>query len=398
MPLTDTEARKTPPADRPKKLFDGGGLYLLINPNGSRWWRFKYRVAGKEKLLSLGVYPAVSLKAARDRRDELRKQLQAGIDPGRNRRAERQLQAVASSNTFEGVANEWLELHARRLSPASMKKNRWMLDSYLVPAFGQDAIAEITPARILATLRLIESKGAHETAHRCRSLCGRIFRYAISTSRAERDPAADLRGALAPSISTPRAAITDPERIGALLRAIDGYSGHFPTLFALKLAPLVFTRPGELRAAEWAEIDLEAAEWIIPAARMKMRHEHIVPLSTQAVAILRDAHQVSGNGRFVFPGVRTRARPLSDNTINAALRRLGYAQDEMTGHGFRALASTRLNEMGWPPDVIERQLAHAEANKVRAVYNRAQYLPERRKMMQAWANYLDALKLPLIAP
>jgi integrase len=391
MPLTDTEARKTPPGDRPQKLFDGGGLYLLITPNGSRWWRLKYRVAGKEKLLSLGVYPEVSLKAARDRRDELRKQLQAGTDPGQNRRAEKQLQAVATSNTFEGIANEWLALHTKRLSPASIKKNRWMLDSYLVPAFGQDAISDITPARILATLRLIESKGTHETAHRCRSLCGRIFRYAISTSRVERDPAADLRGALAPSISTPRAAITDPERIGALLRAIDGYTGHFPTLFALKLAPLVFTRPGELRAAEWVEIDLDAAEWIIPAARMKMRHEHIVPLSTQAVAILRDAHQISGNGRFVFPGVRARARPLSDNTINAALRRLGYAKDEMTGHGFRALASTRLNEMGWPPDVVERQLAHAEANKVRAVYNRAQYLPERRKMMQAWADYLGSL-------
>ena len=213
---------------------------------------------------------------------------------------------------------------------------------------------------ILATLRLIESKGAHETAHRCRSLCGRIFRYAIATSRAERDPSADLRGVLAPVVHTPRAAVTDSERIGDLLRVIDGYVGHFPPLYALRLASLVFTRRGELRCAEWAEIDLDAAEWVIPARHMKMRQEHVVQLSTQAVETLRAAYQVSGNGRFVFPGVRTRAEPLSNNTINAALRRLGYAKDETTGHGFRALASTRLTEMGWPPDVIERQLAHAE--------------------------------------
>lgn len=392
MPLTDSEVRKTVPADRPLKLFDGGGLYLLIKPNGSRWWRLKFRVAGTEKLLSLGVYPEVSLKAARERRDELRKQLRAGSDPSLQRQATKHLQTIATENSFEAVAEEWLALHRKRLSAASLKKHRWMLDTYLIPPLGRHAISDIAPALILATLRTIEAKGAHETAHRCRSLCGRIFRYAVTTGRAERDPAADLRGALAPAISTPRAAITDPERIGGLLRAIDGYSGHFPTLYALQLAPLVFTRPGELRAAEWAEIDLDAAEWIIPAARMKMKAEHIVPLSTQAVAILRAAHLVSGNGRFVFPGVRSRARPLSDNTINAALRRLGYANDEMTGHGFRALASTRLNEMGWPPDVIERQLAHAEANKVRAVYNRAQYLPERRKMMQAWADYLEQLR------
>lgn len=392
MPLTDTEARKTPPGERPKKLFDGAGLYLLVNPNGTRWWRLKYRVAGKEKLLSLGVYPEVSLKAARERRDELRKQLQAGLDPGQQRRAEKHFQATTSANTFEAVANEWLQLQKKRLAPATYDKNRWMLDGYLIPAFGREAVSDVTPPMILATLRLIESKGAHETAHRCRSLCGRIFRYAIATSRAERDPSADLRGALAPVVHTPRAAVTDPERIGHLLRAIDGYVGHFPTLYALRLAPLVFTRPGELRCAEWAEIDLEAAEWVIPARRMKMRQEHVVPLSTQAVEILCAAYQVSGNGRFVFPGVRTRAEPLSNNTINAALRRLGYAKDEMTGHGFRALASTRLNEMGWPPDVIERQLAHAEPNRVRAVYNRAQYLPERRKMMQAWADYLDGLR------
>jgi len=267
-----------------------------------------------------------------------------------------------------------------------------MLDGYLISAFGREAVGDVTPPMILATLRLIESKGAHETAHRCRSLCGRIFRYAIATSRAERDPSVDLRGVLAPVVHTPRAAVMDSERIGDLLRVIDGYVGHFPPLYALRLASLVFTRRGELRCAEWAEIDLDAAEWVIPARHMKMRQEHVVQLSTQAVETLRAAYQVSGNGRFVFPGVRTRAEPLSNNTINAALRRLGYAKDETTGHGFRALASTRLTEMGWPPDVIERQLAHAEPNKVRVVYNRAQYLPERRKMMQAWAEYLDSLR------
>ncbi|MCQ4164678.1 tyrosine-type recombinase/integrase [Tahibacter harae] len=394
MPLTDTEARKTPPSDRPQKLFDGGGLYLLINPNGTRWWRLKYRVAGSEKLLSLGVYPEVSLKAARERREELRRQLKAGIDPGQQRRAEKLSQAGAVADTFEAIANEWLELQKKRLAPATHSKCRWMLDGYLIPAFGRLPMGDVTPPMILAALRLIESKGAHETAHRCRAFCGRIFRYAIATSRAERDPSADLRGALAPVVHTPRAAITDPERIGDLLRAIDGYEGHYPTLYALRLAPLVFTRPGELRCAEWAEIDLDGAEWVIPGRRMKMRQEHIVPLSTQAVEILRAAHKVSSNSRFVFPGVRNRAEPLSNNTINAALRRLGYPKDEMTGHGFRALASTRLNEMGWAPDVIERQLAHAEANRVRAVYNRAQYLPERRKMMQAWADYLDGLRRP----
>lgn len=341
MPLTDTEARKTPPEGRPLKLFDGGGLYLLIKPNGSRWWRLKYRVAGKEQLLSLGVHPEVTLKAARARRDELRKQMKAGLDPGQQRHAEKHYQAIATANTFEAIASERLAPQKKRLAPANYSKNCWMLDSYLVPAFGREAIGDITAPQILAMLRLIETKGVHETAHRCRSLCSRVFRYAISTGRVEGDSGTDLRGALAPAVSTPRAAITDPESIGGLLRAIDGNTGHFPTLYALKLAPLVFTRPGELRAPEWAEIDLDAAEWIIPAARMKMRAEHIVPLSTRAVEILRAAHKVSGNGRFVFPGVRSRARPLSDNTINAALRRLGYAIDEMTGQRRREEAQQK---------------------------------------------------------
>lgn len=343
-------------------------------------------------MLSLGVYPDVTLKQARAKRDELKQRLQAGVDPGAQRRAEKHSLSAAAANSFGAIGAEWLVLQEKRLSPATFEKNRWMLDSHLVPAIGREGITNITAPMLLTALRRIEARGTHETAHRCRALCGRIFRYAIATGRAERDPSSDLRGALAPVVSTPRAAITAPDRIGELLRAIDGYTGNGSTLYALRLAPLVFTRPGELRAAEWSEFDLDAAEWLIPAERMKMRQEHIVPLSKQALAILRDVHAMTGNGRYVFPSVRTRARPLSDNTINAALRRLGYSKDEMTGHGFRAVASTRLNEMGWPPDVIERQLAHAERDKVRAVYNRAQYLPERRKMMQAWADYLGSLR------
>ena len=267
-----------------------------------------------------------------------------------------------------------------------------MLETFIFPTLGKLAVDAISSPDLLAALRRIEAKGAHETAHRTKARCGQVFRYAIATGRALRDPSADLRGALAPAVSVPRAAITDPKRIGELLRAIDGYTGAGATLAALRLAPLVFVRPGELRKAEWSEIDLQAAEWRIPAARMKMREEHIVPLSTQAVSVLREIQALTGDGRFVFPSIRVKSRAMSDNTINAALRRLGYSTEEMTGHGFRALASTRLNEMGWPPDVIERQLAHAERDKVRAVYNRAQYLTERRKMMQAWADYLAALR------
>lgn len=392
MPLTEISIKNSVPVDRPTKLFDAGGLYLLVKPNGSRWWRLKYRVAGKEQLLSLGVYPEVSLRAARLKRDETRKLLADGVDPGVHRKVEKIRTLLASDNTFESVAREWMTLQSKRLSHVTLGKAKWMLETFIFPSLGKTAVDAITAPDLLAALRKIEAKGAHETAHRTKARCGQVFRYAIATGRAQRDPSADLRGALAPVVSVPRAAITDPKRIGELLRAIDGYTGAGPTLAALRLAPLVFVRPGELRKAEWSEIDLQAAEWRIPAARMKMREEHIVPLSTQAVAVLREIQSLTGDGRFVFPSIRAKSRAMSDNTINAALRRLGYSTEDMTGHGFRALASTRLNEIGWPPDVIERQLAHAERDKVRAVYNRAQYLPERRKMMQGWADYLDGLR------
>jgi integrase len=394
--LTETQIRAAKATDKPVKLFDGGGLYLLVNPNGGRWWRLKYRHAGRERGISLGVYPDVALKDARTRRDEARRLISNGVDPS----AERRDLKAAREQTFEGVAREWLALqekppaHTKQaaLSASTLMKTRYQLESLLFPEIGSQPISEIDAPRLLSALRKIENRGTHDTAHRTKQLAGRVIRYAIATGRARHDVSADLRGALAPIATQNRAAITEPVRIGELLRAIDGYLGQPVTAGALKLAPLVFVRPGELRGAEWAEIDFDAAEWRIPAERMKMREAHVVPLSTQAIEVLRRLHSLTGTTRFVFPSVRTLTRPISDNTVNAALRRLGYSKEEMCGHGFRALASTCLNEQGWAPDVIELQLAHAERNKVRAAYNRASRLAERRKMMQAWADFLDGLR------
>jgi integrase len=394
--LTEAQIRAARATDKPLKLFDGGGLYLLVNPNGGRWWRLKYRHAGRERGISLGVYPDVALKDARTRRDEARRLISNGVDPSTERR---ELKA-AREQTFEGVAREWLALqekppaHSKHaaLSASTLNKTRYQLDSLLIPEIGAQPIGEIDAPRLLAALRKIEVRGTHDTAHRTKQLAGRVFRYAIATGRARHDPSGDLRGALAPVVTQNRAAITEPVRIGELLRAIDGYQGQPATAGALKLAPLVFVRPGELRGAEWVEFDLDAAEWRIPAERMKMREAHVVPLATQAVEILRRLHALTGTGRFVFPSLRSLSRPISENTVNAALRRLGYSKEEMCGHGFRALASTCLNEQGWAPDVIELQLAHAERNKVRSAYNRAVRIAERRTMMQAWGDYLDGLR------
>ncbi|HEX7113696.1 MAG TPA: integrase arm-type DNA-binding domain-containing protein [Steroidobacter sp.] len=388
MPLTEARIRAARPREKPYKLFDGGGLYLLVTPGGGRWWRLKYRYGGRECGISLGIYPDVSLKAARERRDEARRLLASGVDPSAHRKAER----AASAQRFEALAREWLAGEEKKLAPATYAKAKWLLESWLLPALGAQPIGEITPAELLGVLRRVESRGIHETAQRAKQLAGRIFRYAIATGRAERDITADLRGALVPPATRNRAAITEPARVGELLRAIDGYIGQPATLYALRLAPYVFVRPGELRAAEWREFDLKAAEWRIPASRMKMREPHIVPLSRQAVAILEELRRLTGGGRYLFPSLRTPERPISENTLNAALRRLGYSGEEMTAHGFRAMASTLLNERGFPPDVIELQLAHKERNKVRAAYNRAERLEERRKMMQAWADYLDSLR------
>ncbi len=405
MPLTDAAIRTAKAADRPIRKFDGGGLYLEIAPNGGKWWRLKYRFSGKEKRLSLGVYPDVPLAGhkdktsgewidgARDKRDKARQLLANGVDPGEHRKAVKAASAERAANSFEVVAREWAAKFAPHRANSHDKNTLGRLERDVFPWLGNRPISELAAPELLTVLRRIEGRGAEETAHRVRQLCGQVFRYAIATGRAERDPASDLRGALAPVRATHFAAITDPKGIGELLRAIDGYQGHLVTRSALRLAPLVFVRPGELRAAEWSEIDLECAEWNIGAERMKMGVPHLVPLSSQAVEILRELHPLTGKGRYVFPSARTSARPMSNNAILAALRRMGIPKDQMTGHGFRALARTVLDEvLGIRPDYIEHQLAHAVRDPLGRAYNRTSHLPERRAMMQQWADYLDKLK------
>jgi len=390
--LTDTKIRSAKSRDKPYKIFDGGGLHIVVNPNGSKWWRLKYRFDGREKSLSLGVYDDTSLKVARTKRTEAHQLLDDGIDPSEQRRVERS----AKVDTFESVALEWLDLagKAKRggLRPGTIEQLRHRLKTYAFPYIGKHRIRAIGARDLLRMLRRIEARGTHETAHRVRSICGRVFRYAVATGRGDRDVAADLRGALVSTKARNFSALTDPKRIGELLRAIVGYQGQPTVMAALELAPLLFVRPGELRGAEWTEFDLVAAEWRIPAGRTKMDRAHVVPLSRQAVVILEELHGHTGSGKLLFPSLRSRSRPISDNTLNAALRRLGYSKDEQTAHGFRTIASTRLNELGFAPDVIELQLAHRDRNKVRAAYNRAERLAERRTMMQTWADYLDGLR------
>jgi len=391
MPLTDTAIRNAKSKERPYKLFDEKGLYLLVNKVG-KYFRFDYRYAGKRKTLAHGVYPDVKLAEARKKRDEARKLLQNGVDPAQYRKETKAMQKQQAANSFEAVAREWFTKYNHIWTEGHSKTIISRLELNIFPWLGTRSVASITAPELLAALRRIEKRGALETAHRVKQICGQVFRYAIATGRAERDPSADLRGALPPTKPKRMSTITDPKQIGELLRAIDGYEGHLITICALRLAPLVFVRPGELRQAEWQEIDFERAEWKIPAEKMKMRSPHIVPLSTQTVEILKEIEPLTNKGRYVFPSLRTAERPMSNNTILAALRRLGYAKEEMSGHGFRAMASTVLHEQGWPSDIIERQLAHAERNSIKAAYNHAQHLPERRKMMQAWADYLDSLK------
>ena len=371
-------------------MADRDGLYLIIRPNGKRWWRWDYRYGGRRKTLSLGVFPDVEIAEARERLSPLRKQLAAGQDPGMVRRTTKQQQLAETRDTFEAVAREWRD--KQPFSAATITKITWLFERVLFPEIGQRPIATIEPPVLLLAARRMETRGCHETAHRALQTAGQVFRYAIAAGKAIRNPAADLKGALTPVAVESRAAVTAPAAIGGLLRAIDAFEGSFVVGQALQLAPHVFVRPGELRMAEWSEIDLAAATWRIPAARMKMRLPHLVPLSTQAIAILQALAPLTGREQYVFPSIRTSRRPMSENTINAALRRFGYGADEMTGHGFRAMASTRLNELGWRADLIERQLAHVEKNAVRAAYNRAEYLDERRRMMQAWSDHLDALR------
>lgn len=391
MALSDTAIRRAKPADKPTKLTDGGGLYLLLTPSGSRWWRFDYRHLGKRKTLSMGTYPDTGLADARTKRDEARKLIAAGVDPSDHRKATTAAKVERAGNSFEVVAREWL---GKRdwVDSYKVKVTAW-LDNDVFPWIGGRPVAELTAPEFLKVARRIEERGAIESAHRIMQNCGQVMRYAIATGRADRNPVADLKGALPPAPEKHHAAITDPKAVGGLLRAIDAYAGSFVTKCALRLAPLVFVRPGELRHAEWSEIDLEASEWNIPAEKMKMREPHLVPLSDQAVAILRELHALTGRGRYVFPSARSPKRPMSNNAILSALRRMGFEKDEMSGHGFRAMARTILDEtLHFRPDYIEHQLAHAVRDPNGRAYNRTAHLPERRKMMQAWADYLDTQK------
>ncbi len=388
-PLTDSAIRSAKSADKPYKLTDEKGLYLIVAPSGGKWWRLDYRFGGKRKTLSMGTYPETSLREARDKRDESRKRLANGVDPGALRKADKEAQA----QSFEGVAREWHGKQAALWATKHAEKVLARMERNLFPWLGARPVSEITAPELLSALRRIEGRGAGETAHRALQNCGQVFRYAIATGRAERDPSADLKGALAPIKGKHFAAITDPREIAGLLLAIEAYRGSVVVQCALRLAPLVFVRPGELRQAEWTHIDLEAAEWRYTIT--KTQTPHIVPLARQALAVLRELFPLTGHGRYVFPSARTRdgSRPLSDVALLAALRRMGFEKDEATVHGFRALARTVLDEvLGFRADFIEHQLGHAVKDPNGRAYNRTAYLAERRRMMQEWADYLDRLK------
>ena len=391
MPLTDTAIRKVKPKEKTFKKFDERGLFLLVTPSGGKWWRLKYRFGGKEKGHSLGVYPDVSLKEARERRDEARKQVAAGIDPAEHRKAQKTAQADQAANSFEVVAREWFAKQSPNWAANHANRIIRRLERDIFPWIGGEPIADITPPQLLDVIRRIEERGALETAHRAINNCGQVLRYAVATGRAQRDTTRDLRGALPPVKSEHFASVTEPEKVAELLRALDGYDGTLTVRCALRLAPLVFVRPGELRQAEWADIDLDQAEWSYTVS--KTDTQHIVPLSHQAVEVLREVHPLTGHGHYVFPSARSAKRPMSDNAILAAMRRMGISKEEMSAHGFRAMARTILDEvLGFRPDFIEHQLAHAVRDPNGRAYNRTAHLPERRRMMQEWSDYLDKLK------
>lgn len=392
MKLTDTFLRALKSSDKVQKHSDGGGLYLHVSKTGGKLWRMGYRIGKTQKTLSFGAYPAVSLKDARQKREEAKEKLAKGIDPSVHKQAVKAAVRAEIENSYEVVAREWFSKYSTGWTESNREKVLARQVNDIFPLIGGKPVNLITAPELLATLRRIESRGAIDTAHRALQDCSRVFRYAIATGRAERDTAADLRGALSPAKSNSFATITEPKAIGALLQDIDAYSGNLIVRAALRLAPYVFVRPGELRRAEWSEFNLKDKEWRIPAAKMKMRQVHIVPLTSQVINILNDLNQYTGQGHFLFPSMRTKTAPISDMTLLAGLRRLGYKTEDMTVHGFRSMASTLLNEQGYNRDWIERQLAHGERNGVRAAYNYAEYLPERRKMMQDWADYLDSLK------
>ena len=391
-PLTDIAVRNAKASpQKARTLYDTGGLMLLIQPSGSKSWALKYRHEGRERRMGLGAYPTISLAEARKKRDEHRAAIiSEGIDPQVQRRLDRR-KSEQDGLSFDKIAGRWLEMMSKGWAPATITKNTHHLSDLLV-SLGKLPVATITPQDVLEALKLIEDQGKIHSAHRSRQVASQIFQFAIANGWTNQDPAASLRRALTPVRTKSHAAPTDLKVLSAILSAIDGYSGHRSTHLALRLLPLVFTRSTELRGARWEEFDLITGDWRIPAERMKMRRAHLVPLSRQAIAILQEAQALNNGEGLVFPGVRSRKKGLSENTFNAALRYLGFSKDDITAHGFRAVASTQLNEMGWDPDVIERQMAHADRNKVRAIYNRNEYVQERRNMMQAWADRVEALK------
>lgn len=402
--LTDVEVKTAKGGDKPKPLFDGKGLFLLVGPQklkpdgkplpASKWWRFKYTYEGKSKLISFGVYPEISLADARKRRDDARQLLANGVDPAEVKKAKRAARTTEVENSFEVVAREWHSKFLQTWTEGHGSTIMSRLEQNVFPWLGKCPIDEIEAPNVLEVLRRVESRGALETAHRIKSVCGQVFRYAIATGRAKRDVAADLKGAMPPATVRNHAAITDPKKVADLLRAIDGYQGGFVVKCALRLAPQFFVRPGELRQAEWLEFDFDEAQWNIPAERMKMKVAHIVPLSSQAVEILRSLQPLTGSSRFVFPSGRSFHRCMSNNAVNAALRSMGYNKDTMTGHGFRAMARTIIDEvLELRVDLVEHQLGHAVKDANGRAYNRTSHLPKRRKMMQAWADYLDGLKI-----
>ncbi|PQA87121.1 tyrosine-type recombinase/integrase [Hyphococcus luteus] len=388
MKLTDLVCRSAMPGPKVRKLSDGGGLQLWVQPGGSRQWRLAYKFDGKQKVLAIGPYPIVSLAQAREARDEAKRLLYEGVDPN-IRKKEQQKPA----ETFRNIAAEYVEKITREgRAERTLSKNNWLL-GMANDTFGDMEIREIAAPKILEALRQVEARGHYESARRMRSTIGSVFRYAMATARADADPTIALRDALIRPQPTSRAAIIDPEAVGGLLRAVDGFEGHFTTRAGLQLMALLFPRPGELRFAEWSEFDFETAIWTVPASRMKMRRPHKSPLPRQSIEILAELRALNGGSRFVLPGMRSSDRPMSDSAMNAALRRMGFAKDEMTPHGFRATAATLLNETGkWHPDAVERQLAHIDENEIRRAYTRGEYWDERVRMMQWWADYLDKLK------
>ena len=395
MALADTFVRQVKHTGKPAgdKHTDGGGMYLLVKAGG-KYWRMDYTHADKRKTLALGVYPEVSLATARQRRDKARELLADGIDPSIAKKEDKQAKADAAANTFEMVARDWLAKTAADRRDTTQDKITSWLKKDVIPFIGKMPISTIGPRDVLAALRKMEARGALDSVQRVKQVCGQVFRYAVATGSAERDVTQDLKGALAKPTAGHFAAITEPKQAGDLMRSIFDYSGHPCTVAALKLSPQVFVRPGELRTMEWAEVDLDAAEWRIPGSKMKMKLEHVVPLCTQAVELLRSVHPITGHGRFVFPSLRTGERPMSENTINGAVRAMGYSKEVHTAHGFRATARTIMDEMlGERVDLIEHQLAHAVKDVNGRAYNRTAHLPARRVMMQTWADYLDKLRM-----